>query len=231
MFQTIADAHCHLPLESGAVLCASACFPNDWRSLADFKNFPIKKAFGIHPFALLEEDFDAQNSLIELEKYLSQADALGEIGLDAKVSKCVYIDMQKELFAKQLELAKQYNLPVIIHTSECVGDTFSVLEQVCETKFLLHAAKFSAEMTKRFEKLGAYFSFGLRELSTKNGIACAQNASADRIMLESDTNGDVASLENALARLADLRDLSSQKLRVLTLKNFFNFYGNFPDAT
>ncbi|MDE6441940.1 MAG: TatD family hydrolase [Clostridia bacterium] len=87
--------------------------------------------------------------------------AIGEIGLDYH-----YPDTNKELqykaFRAQLELADRLKLPVQIHSRDCAEDMLGILKEYAPFKYgaLLHCYSHSTELSKEFEKLGIYFSFG-----------------------------------------------------------------------
>ena len=79
-------------------------------------------------------------------------------------------------------------------------------------------------MAASLEKLGAYFSFGVRELSSRRGAECAARVGADRIMMETDGGCSAASLENAAASLAAVRSASAAEIADAAFENFRSFY-------
>ena len=134
MLERLTDAHCHLSGGSpdslpppGVEACAAcACFAGEWGDLDGISRASVKKVYGIHPDAGIsalddvgfaeEQIFSAL--LPELDRRLASADAVGEIGLDARIAGRVPLEMQKRVFAAQLEMARARGLPAVIH---CVG--------------------------------------------------------------------------------------------------------------
>ena len=166
-------------------------------------------------------------ALPELEKHMDSADAIGEIGLDSRIADRVPIEIQKTLFETQLGMAATRGLPVVIH---CVGEwgaLYDILRDFTKNrglkKFLIHAASCSAQMAVQFEKIGARFSFGIRELSSKRGAECARAASPERILTETDGECSAESLENAAAALAALRGVSAAEIADAAFENFHSF--------
>ena len=166
--------------------------------------------------------------LPELEKYMDFADAIGEIGLDSRIADRVPIEIQKALFETQLDMAAKRGLPAVIH---CVGEwgaLYDILRDFSKNKglkkFLIHAASCSAQMAVQFEKIGARFSFGIRELSSKRGAECAKAASPERILTETDGECSAESLENAATALAALRGVPATEIADAAFENFHSFY-------
>jgi TatD DNase family protein len=84
--------------------------------------------------------------------------AIGEIGLDYYWSKD-YVDLQKEMFIKQINIAKEYNLPIIVHSRSASNDTYTILKENM-TKGVLHCYSQSLEMAYEYVKLGYYLGIG-----------------------------------------------------------------------
>lgn len=115
---------------------------------------------GFHPTELKGYSNDMLEKIEELASH-KKCVAIGEIGLDYH-----YPDTNKELqykaFCAQLELADRLKLPVQIHSRDCAEDMFGILREYAPFKYgaLLHCYSHSTELSKEFEKLGLYFSFG-----------------------------------------------------------------------
>lgn len=244
MLEKLSDAHCHLEGESldsyppkGVEACAiCASFANEWSKLEGISRASVKKIFGIHPDIEISKFDDIEiverqmrlTILPELEKYMDFADAIGEIGLDSRIADRVPIEIQKTLFETQLDMAAKRGLPAVIH---CVGEwgaLYDILRDFSKNrglkKFLIHAASCSAQMAVQFEKIGARFSFGIRELSSKRGAECAKAASPERILTETDGECSAESLENAATALAALRGVPATEIADAAFENFHSFY-------
>ena len=117
----------------------------------------IYGTLGIHP-----EDIDSisDNSFKFIEENLNNEKivAIGEIGLDyywVKDNK----ENQKELLRKQMEIAQNYNMPVVIHSREAIEDTYNILKDY-KVKGTIHCFSSSYEMAEKFIKLGYKIGIG-----------------------------------------------------------------------
>lgn len=102
-------------LAVGLRACVDACFSGDWEGLRAFDAFEIKKAYGLHPDLRISE-FDNiefverevfERFLPEVQQYLISADAIGETGLDARISERVPMDLQRKSFRSPAETCRQ----------------------------------------------------------------------------------------------------------------------------
>lgn len=116
-------------------------------------------AIGVHPDevgTLDEEQFARMSDLLALDKII----AVGEIGLDYYWDKEKH-DIQKKWFIRQLELAREKNMPVIIHSREAAADTFEIMkEHAAGMKAVIHCYSYSAEMAREYVKMGYYIGVG-----------------------------------------------------------------------
>lgn len=117
----------------------------------------IYGTLGIHP-----EDIDSisDNSFKFIEENLNNEKivAIGEIGLDyywVKDNK----EEQKKLLRKQMEIAQNYNMPVVIHSREAIEDTYNILKDY-KVKGTIHCFSSSYEMALKFIKLGYKIGIG-----------------------------------------------------------------------
>ena len=126
-------------------------------ALADKYDF-IYAAVGVHPSdisGLNEETFDWLKKQTMLEKTV----AVGEIGLDYYWDKEPDIqEAQRYWFKRQLSLAKESSLPVIIHSRDAAEDTMQIMKEACAQGIegVIHCYSYSKEMALEFIKLGFY---------------------------------------------------------------------------
>ena len=92
---------------------------------------------------------------------------IGEIGLDYYWDRS-FIDKQKEVFIKQIELAKELNMPIVVHSRDASKDTYDILK-VHKWKGEIHCYSGSLEMAKEFTKLGYFLGIG-GVLTFKNAV-------------------------------------------------------------
>lgn len=151
--QRALDAGVTLMLNPGADLASSQ------RAVALAQKYPsVYAAVGIHPHDAKEAD----EMTLELIKHLAKSPkvcAIGEIGLDFHYDFSPR-ETQRQLFIRQIHLAKALNLPIIIHDREANQEIFDTLtaEKAFETGVLLHCYSGSAELAKAYVKKGAKLS-------------------------------------------------------------------------
>ena len=89
--------------------------------------------------------------------------AIGEIGLDYHFPDNPDREQQKEVFIRQLKIADETGLPVVVHSRDAAADTLEILKEnkpLLKRGGLMHCYSYSSEMVREFSALGMYFSFG-----------------------------------------------------------------------
>lgn len=125
----------------------------------------IYGALGIQPEEI-SENYEEDLKFIEEHINDDKVVAVGEIGLDYHYE-CDR-ELQKKVFRRQLELAQKYNKPVIIHSRDCIKETYDILKEY-RVFGIMHCYSGSVEMAREFNKLGFYLGIG--------GICTFKNAS------------------------------------------------------
>ena len=119
----------------------------------------IYGAIGVHPDevgSLNEEQFERMRQLIQKEKMV----AVGEIGLDYYWNKEEQ-ELQKYWFIRQLQLAKEFDKPVIIHSREAAADTMEIMKEYAQgLKGVIHCYSYSKEIAYEYIKMGFYLGIG-----------------------------------------------------------------------
>ena len=141
---------------------------------------------GFHPS---EADKINDNDLIWLEDIIKSNKKIigvGEIGLDYYYGK-ENRDAQISLFNKQLQLAKELNLPVVIHTRDAFKDTYDLLSKY-NLKGVIHCFNGSIEVANLYMKLGYYLGIGgVVTFKNSNLGVVIKDIPIDRIVLETDS--------------------------------------------
>lgn len=113
---------------------------------------------------------------------------IGEVGLDYYWDKS-FIDLQKEVFIKQIDFANQMNLPLNVHCREAYFDTLNILrEHNKNSKVIMHCFSGSLEFAKECIKQGIYIAIG-GVVTFKNAVKVkevAQNIPLEFLLLETD---------------------------------------------
>ena len=156
------------------------------------KQYPfVYGAMGIHPSDigdLNEDTFLWLKEQVKKEKVV----AVGEIGLDYYWDKEEEVQKNQRIwFRRQLELAKESNLPVIIHSRDAAADTMEIMKEahVQGIKGVIHCFSYSKEQAQEYVKMGYYIGVG-GVVTFKNGKKMKEVAQAvpiDRILLETDS--------------------------------------------
>ena len=142
------------------VLNPGACIETSKSSvdLANKYDF-IYSAVGVHPHdvgEMTEEDIETLRKLaLENEK----VKAIGEIGLDYYYDNSPR-EIQKKWFKRQIELANELKLPIIIHDRDAHGDTFEIIKNTKSPEIgcVLHCYSGNVELAKEYVKMGCYIS-------------------------------------------------------------------------
>ena len=89
--------------------------------------------------------------------------ALGECGFDRRENPVesgnAHLAAEEELFAIQVELAKKYRLPLIVHSRDAFGETLGVLKDGSHDKVVIHCFSYDKKAAKAFLDLGCHISF------------------------------------------------------------------------
>lgn len=195
----------------------------------------IYAAAGFHPLNLEDVPDNTEQLLRELLKDPKTV-AVGEIGLDyhyEKESRAA----QLALFEMQLRLAKELDLPVIVHDREAHDDTLRLLKSI-QPKGVVHCFSGSVEMAKEILKLDMYIGLG-GAVTFKNAVKPVEVAAmvpAERLLLETDApymtpvpfrgkRCDSSHIAYTAARIAEIRGVDTQTLCEQTESNTRRLFG------
>lgn len=215
---------------------------NGWddmlRVLALIQKYPfLYGTVGIHPCKVSDLDEDR---LEQLRSYCHRDKivAVGEIGLDYYWMSDPK-EIQKKWFIRQLQLAKEENLPVVIHSRDAAQDTFAIMkaEHAGTTGGVIHCYSGSVEMAKEYVKLGYYIGIG-GVVTFKNAKALkkvAKEIPLERMVVETDCpylapaphrgkRNVSAYLPLVIQQIADLRGISAEEVERVTYENACRLY-------
>ncbi len=188
---------------------------------------------GLHPENVDEyENFDFIYELVKNPKVV----AVGEIGLDYHWGGDK--ERQKELFIKQIEIANELGKPVVIHSRDADMDMLEILKShKIENGFVMHCFSSSVEILKEVLKLGAYVSIA-GPVTFKNArslVEVVKLVPEDKLLIETDApyltpepfrgkRNEAAHVVHTAQKIADLREISLEKLAEMTTENAKRFY-------
>ena len=196
----------------------------------------IYGAVGSHPDVADEVD----NSVLELYRKIckknSKIKAIGEIGLDYHYED-IPREVQLKAFRMQMELARELNLPVIVHERDAHEDGMKVVDEFPEVKGVFHCYSGSAEMAKELIKRGWYIGFTgvLTFKNARKSVEVAASIPLDRIVIETDCpymspepfrgkRNDPGKIYRMAEKLAEIRGLTVEEIHRITLENGKKLY-------
>ena len=196
----------------------------------------IYAAVGSHPDAADEVDDAAIAEYRTLCKLNPKVKAIGEIGLDYHYED-IPRQIQLKAFRAQMELAKELDLPVIVHEREAHEDGMQVVRDFPEVTGVFHCYSGSAEMARQLVDRGWYIGFTgvLTFKNARKALEVAASIPRDRIVIETDCpymspepfrgkRNDPGKLYRMAEKLAEIWGVSVAEARRITLENGKRLY-------
>ncbi len=166
--------------------------------------------------------------------------AIGEIGLDYHYDNSPR-ETQREVFIRQLKLALEVDLPVIIHSRDAQEDTYKILKDSGVTRGVMHCYSGSVEMAERFMALGFYISIA-GPVTFKNADKLRRVAQAipdEYLLIETDApylapvpyrgkRNEPAYLVKTAEKVAELRGVTLEDISRITSLNASRLFGIAP---
>ena len=202
------------------------------------KKYPfVYCSIGIHPDQSAEiaaqhshEYLDVMAQQLSYEKAM----ALGEIGLDYYYDDNAPREIQRQIFEEQLALAKDLDVPVIIHNRDAHQDTLDLLKKY-RPRGIMHCFSGSAEVAKEVLRLGMYIGF-ITFKNARRAVEAAQVIPLDRLLIETDCpymapepyrgkRCDSTMLPRMAEKLASIKGVTPQQMADQTFANACAVYG------
>ena len=195
----------------------------------------IYATVGVHP----SDTKDMTDADIETLKNLAahkRVVAIGEIGLDYHYDD-TDPETQKIWFRKQLDLAKELDMPVVIHDRESKGECINILKEKNISNGVFHCFSGSAEIAKAVLKMGFYISFTgvLTFKNARRAIEALEIIPLDRLFIETDcpymapepfrgTRNDSSLVYRVAEKIAEIKGLDVQEVINITTENAKRFF-------
>ena len=210
-----------------------------WDNIIDLtRKYPfIYGTIGIHPS--ITEELTKEN-LERLRTYLNHEKvvAVGEIGLDYYWDK-EHQDLQKKMFIQQLEIAREYKLPAVIHSREAAADTSTIVkEHGKEITCMLHCFSYSAQQAKEYVKRGHYIGIcGVVTFANGKKLKeVVREIPLSSILLETDApylspepnrgkRNDSSNLIYVATEVAKIKGIEAEEVIKQTYENGKRFFG------
>ena len=227
---------CSLPEQGiGRVINVGASIETTKTTLALAAKYDfIYAAVGVHP-----SDIDGLNeetyAWLKQQATLPKTVAIGEIGLDYYWDKEPEVQKaQRYWFKRQLELARETKLPVIIHSRDAAADTMEVMRDAHaeEIPGVIHCYSYSKEMAQEFIRMGYYIGVGgvVTFKNAKKLKETVESIPLERILLETDcpymapepyrgTRNDSSIIPYVIAKIAELKGITAEEVEHVTEQN------------
>jgi len=196
-----------------------------------------KEVYASVGIAPSDVDDVTDSDINEIEKIVknNKVVAIGEIGLDyywTKENK----EKQIYVFKKMLDLAKKYNLPVIVHNREATKDTYNILKEY-KVKGIIHCFSGSLETAKEFVKLGFLLGIGgvVTFKNSKQIKEVVKNIDLSSLSLETDSpylspepnrgkKNDPTNLTYIVNKISEIKDISKEEVERITTNNVCSLF-------
>ncbi len=228
-----------MPAKNVGLIVNPGCdLPSSRTAVALAEKFDfVYAAVGIHP----ENCGDFAPGMIDDLRELAKAPkvvAIGEIGLDYYWAENPPKDLQQEVLRRQLHLAEELNLPVIIHDRDAHADTLAIVREFPRVRGVFHCFAGSVEMARELLKMGWMLSF--------NGAATFKNAKKapeviaavplEKLMIETDApyltpvphrgeRNDSSYVRFVAEKIAEIKGLTPEEVEQTTWENGRAFFG------
>lgn len=203
----------------------------------------IYAAIGVHPDevdTMKEADMEELSHMAKEDKVV----AIGEIGLDYfRKEGNAYKSVQKEWFCRQLDLAKEIEKPVIIHSRDAAEDTIQILRDFrkenpqIENPGVIHCYSYSPELAKEYVAMGFYIGIGgvVTFKNAKKLVETVAQIPLERILVETDSpylcpepnrgkRNDSSQIRYVIDRIADIRGIAPEEVEKQTEMNARKMY-------
>ena len=197
--------------------------------------FLKNKGYSGEAEGVLEKDFDYDAyKCLKTEKVV----AVGEIGLDywyrpkSETKKELFKQEQKRIFERQLDLAEELNLPVIVHCRSAFDDLYGILSKR-KTKGVLHCFTGNKDEAERFSALGLYFGINgiIFKMDLKEAI---DNIPLEKMLIETDCpylsppgfgeRNNPLALKDIVREIAEIKGVSEEEVREKTAENAIELF-------
>jgi TatD DNase family protein len=192
---------------------------------------------GLHP-GYVKEDWEQQLAIIKDYLFKGNYIAVGEIGIDLYWDK-TFIEEQKSAFSKQVNWAKELNLPIVIHAREAFQEIFDILDELHDDRLrgIFHCFTGNGEQAKKALSYNG-FKLGIGGVLTYKKAELdkvLENIDLKNIVLETDSpylppvpyrgkRNESSYLVHIAEKLADVYQISIKEVEEITTNNVFELF-------
>jgi TatD DNase family protein len=247
------DVHCHLEQKDyqedrdeiveklkkelkAIITCCThpADFDLTMEMVKKYKNF-VFASVAIHPIYIKEiTEKEIEDFLKKIEEKKDKIVAIGETGLDFKIEELEWQKKQRELFIKCIQVAKDLNLPLVIHSRKAYAESIEVLEQYGAKRVLMHF--FTArKLLSKIMKNKWSISVNTALFSSKDIKKIVRDLPLEQIMTETDSpwlgfegkRNDPSSVKYVIEKISEIKKVGIQEVDKITTQNAIKFF-NLP---
>lgn len=224
-------------------VCAGYNIKSSLFSLEISKKFEfIYSICGISPNDIPQSEQQLWKDIAEISKIVKENKskklvAIGEIGLDYYWNK-ENKELQKQAFIKQIELANELELPIVIHSRDASVDTIDIIRNNKVKKAgIFHCCQLNQELVRQALELGYYISFAgpITFKNSKNAPDIIKMVPMDRILIETDSpylspepnrgkRNDCRNVRYIAQKIADVKELTVEEVAQKTYENAIRIF-------
>lgn len=210
------NLHTHTYSNNSGILELVNIYPDEEISAPYFST-------GIHPWHINVEKVEEHLAIIEDRLQLPNCLALGECGLDKRIE--IPLDIQAEVFEKQLLLAEKYQKPVILHLVAAFQELIEIKNRLKPgVPMIVHGFSKNIQVAKQLLDNGFYLSFGKYLLRNPELSDVFVQVPHDRFFLETDTIEE--GLQEVYAKAAAARNTDIKEIQNIVSNNFKTVFKN-----
>ncbi len=196
-------------------------------------------AVGVHPSEVGDLTEDDMQALKQMTLENPKVKAIGEIGLDYHFDDDPPRDVQKKWFIRQLELAKELGMPIIIHSRDAASDTMEILKDMDGGRNggVIHCYSYSREQAREYIKMGFHIGVGgvVTFKNSRRLQEVVEDIPLEKIVLETDspymapvpfrgTRNSALNIPYIAEKIAEIKGVPVQKVYDQTYANALKMY-------
>lgn len=205
----------------------------------------VYAAVGVHPSELEGMSEAVIEKLQELSAW-EKTVAIGEIGLDYYWEKdSLAQENQRYWFRRQMELAREVSLPVIIHSRDAAEDTFTLMKELHaeEIPGVVHCYSYSPELAREYVKMGYYIGVGgvVTFKNAKKLVQTVEETPIERLLLETDSpyltpephrghRNDSRELVYVVEKISQIKGITPEEVEAVTWENALRLFNKMNEC-
>lgn len=203
------------------------------------RNKDVYAAIGVHPEVIVEMSEPGMLWLRTNAKFNQKVVAIGEIGLDYYWEKEPEVqEKQRYWFIEQLKLARELEMPVIIHSRDAAEDTMKIMkEYAVGLSGVIHCFSYSPEIAREYVKMGFYIGVGgvVTFKNAKKLVETVEQIPLERILVETDcpymapephrgSRNSSLEIPYIIDKIAEIKGITAKEVELTTEANAKQMY-------